>query len=75
MQVKPIRLKLFAKKAIQVAKKKFLIQRSTNTLVKHNPDFYKFIIEAAERGELWGISSRQNNFIQLKFDFNSSKII
>jgi len=44
-------------------------------LIKHNPDFYKFILEAAERGELWGIATHQDYFIQLKIDFTSSKIV
>jgi len=44
-------------------------------LLKHNPDFYKSILEAAERGELWGISTKQNYFIQLKIDFDSPEII
>tara|TARA_Y100001968_G_C18987326_1_gene539744 strand:- start:304 stop:492 length:189 start_codon:yes stop_codon:yes gene_type:complete len=60
---------------ISIAKEKHLIQKSTNPLVNHNPDFYKSILEAAERGELWGISFKQNHFIQLKFDFNTSKNI
>tara|TARA_Y100001968_G_scaffold280199_2_gene276559 strand:+ start:1030 stop:1164 length:135 start_codon:yes stop_codon:yes gene_type:complete len=43
-------------------------------LLKHNPDFYKFILEASERGELWGLSTQNQDIIQLNFDFNTSKI-
>ncbi len=67
-------LKLSVKTVIPVAKQKFLSQLSINKLVKHNPDFYKSILEAADRGELWGVSVQQSHFKQLKFDFYPSKI-
>ena len=59
----------------RIVKRKFLIQALIETLLKHNPDYYKSILQAAERGELWGVNTHQNHFIQLKFDFNPSKFI
>ena len=61
--------------ATRIAKRKFQIQPSTNTLIEHNPDHYKSILEASERGELWGISTQQNYFIQLKIEFDCPKTI
>ncbi len=72
--LKPINPRLFVKRPIKIAKRKFLNQPSTRTLLKHNPDFYKFILEASERGELWGLSTQNQDIIQLNFDFNTSKI-
>ena len=37
---------------------------------KHIPEFYESILEASKRGELWGISSEQNQWTQLEIDFN-----
>tara|TARA_Y100001968_G_C19075564_1_gene580501 strand:- start:455 stop:589 length:135 start_codon:yes stop_codon:yes gene_type:complete len=37
----------------------------------HIPEFYQSILEAAERGELWGISSEKNHSTQLELEFNS----
>ena len=39
---------------------------------KDIPEFYISILEASDRGELWGISSEQSHWIQLEFDLNSS---
>ena len=39
----------------------------------HLPDFYKSILEASERGELWGINSKQNYWTQLEFDLDNCK--
>ena len=41
-------------------------------MLKHTPEFYESILEAAERGELWGISLEQSQLHQLEFDFNYS---
>ena len=38
---------------------------------KHIPEFYESILEASERGELWGISSDKSHWTQLEIDFNS----
>ena len=59
--------------AMRIVNRKFLNQPSTSTLVRHNPDSYKSILEAAERGELWGVSTHHLDSIQLKFDFITSK--
>ena len=34
------------------------------------PDFYESIVEACERGELWGIETTSHTPIQLEIDFN-----
>jgi len=38
---------------------------------KHIPEFYKSILEASERGELWGISSERSHWIQIEIDLDS----
>ena len=38
---------------------------------KDIPEFYRSILEASDRGELWGISSEQSYQTQLEFDINS----
>ncbi|WP_263890518.1 hypothetical protein [Prochlorococcus marinus] len=38
---------------------------------KDIPEFYRSILQASDRGELWGISSEQCHWIQLEFDINS----
>ena len=63
------------KTEIYNAKTKFLNPISNRSLAKHNPDFYKSILEAAERGELWGMYSEQDHFTQLEIDFNSSQMV
>ena len=35
----------------------------------HIPDFYKSIVEACERGELWGVEPPSNTPTQLEIDF------
>ena len=35
---------------------------------KYIPEFYQFILDASEKGELWGITSEQNHYIQLDID-------
>ena len=52
-------------------KKIFLVLQSTKTMSKHIPEFYESILEASERGELWGISSIQSHWIQLEIDLDS----
>ena len=39
---------------------------------KHIPEFYESILEASQRGELWGINSEQSQWPQLEIDLNSS---
>ena len=52
-------------------KRIFLLLQSTKTTSKHIPEFYESILEASERGELWGISSEQSHWTQLEIDINS----
>ena len=59
------------KKEIPIVKRKFLLQQSTKTMSKDIPEFYRSILEASDRGELWGISSEQSHWTQLEFDINS----
>ena len=59
------------KKEIPIVKRKFLLQQSTKTMSKDIPEFYRSILEASERGELWGISSDKSHWTQLEIDFNS----
>ena len=37
---------------------------------KHIPEFYESILEASERGELWGINSESGHCTQLELDLN-----
>ncbi len=41
------------------------------TMSKHIPYLYESILEASERGELWGISLERSYWTQLEIDFNS----
>ena len=36
----------------------------------HISDFYEAIVEASNRGELWGIESSSTDSTQLEIDFN-----
>ncbi len=38
---------------------------------KHIPEFYKFILEALDRRELWRMRPEQNHFTQLELDLDS----
>ncbi len=38
----------------------------------HIPDFYESIVEASNRGELWGLDQFANNTNQLEINFDSS---
>ena len=40
-------------------------------MLKDIPEFYRSILEASDRGELWGISTEQSHWTQLEFDINS----
>ena len=42
-------------------------------MAKLIPDYYDFIVDAAQRGELWGVCSEQNQQIQLELDLDSCK--
>ena len=52
-------------------KRKFLLLQLTKRMSKHIPEFYESILEASERGELWGISSEQSHWTQLEIDLDS----
>ena len=52
-------------------KRKFLLLQSTKTMSKLIPEFYESILEASERGELWGISTEQSHWTQLEIDLDS----
>tara|TARA_B100000214_G_C23642026_1_gene478904 strand:- start:386 stop:520 length:135 start_codon:yes stop_codon:yes gene_type:complete len=36
----------------------------------HIPEFYESIVEASERGELWGLDQFANNINQLEINFD-----
>ena len=38
----------------------------------HIPEFYESIVEASNRGELWGLDQFSNNTNQLEIKFDSS---
>ncbi len=38
---------------------------------KHVSYLYEFILEASERGELWGLSLERSHWTQLEIDYNS----
>ena len=38
----------------------------------HIPEFYESIVEASNRGELWGLDQFSNNNIQLEINFDPS---
>ena len=59
------------KKMIAIVKRKFLLLQSTKRTSKHIPEFYESIVEASERGELWGISSEQSHWYQMEIDLDS----
>ena len=41
-------------------------------MTKHIPEFYESIVEASNRGELWGVESPPGDSIQLEIDFSPS---
>ena len=52
-------------------KRKFLLLQLTKRMSSYIPEFYRSILEASKRGELWGISSEQSRWSQLEIDFDS----
>ena len=38
----------------------------------HTPEFYESIVEASERGELWGLDQFVNNTHKLEINFDPS---
>jgi len=38
----------------------------------HIPEFYESIVEASDRGELWGLDQFSNNINQLEINFDQS---
>jgi len=59
------------KKEMLIVRRIFLLQQSTKTMSKHIPEFYVSILEASNRGELWGISSEQSHSTQLEIVLDS----
>ena len=45
---------------------------SIRTMSSHIPEFYESIVEASERGELWGLDQFSNNVNQLEINFDPS---
>tara|TARA_B100000965_G_scaffold180949_1_gene151002 strand:+ start:185 stop:370 length:186 start_codon:yes stop_codon:yes gene_type:complete len=43
-----------------------------NLMTKHIPEFYESIVEASNRGELWGTEIFSNDITQLEIDFDLS---
>tara|TARA_Y100001968_G_C18960518_1_gene527465 strand:- start:205 stop:339 length:135 start_codon:yes stop_codon:yes gene_type:complete len=41
-------------------------------MFSHIPEFYESIVEASNRGELWGLDQFSNNTKQLEFVFEPS---
>ena len=41
-------------------------------MASHITEFYESIVEASDRGELWGLDQFSNNNIQLEFVFDPS---
>tara|TARA_B100000965_G_C19291702_1_gene626137 strand:- start:442 stop:576 length:135 start_codon:yes stop_codon:yes gene_type:complete len=39
-------------------------------MTKHIPEFYESIVEASNRGELWGVDVSNNDTTQLEIDFS-----
>ncbi|WP_269613134.1 hypothetical protein [Prochlorococcus marinus] len=39
----------------------------------HIPEFYESIVEASDRGELWGLDQFTNNINQLEINFDRSE--
>ena len=54
--------------------KKIIEERINWNMSKHLPEFYESIVEASNRGELWGIESPPSDSIQLEIDFSPSSI-
>ena len=52
-------------------KRKFLLLQLTKRMSNHIPEFYESILEASQRGELWGISSDQSHWTQLEIELKS----
>ena len=42
------------------------------TMSSHIPEFYESIVEASDRGELWGLDQFSNNINQLEINFDPS---
>tara|TARA_Y100001968_G_C18848386_1_gene476930 strand:- start:87 stop:326 length:240 start_codon:yes stop_codon:yes gene_type:complete len=63
-------LRGFVEKVIKNVRKIFLKKGILELMTKHVPEFYESIVEASERGELWGIDVFSNDNTQLEFDFD-----
>ena len=64
-------LKPSVKNVISNTNRKYSFRTLIKKMPKRIPDFYKSILEAAERGESWGISIEHVKLIQLEIDINS----
>tara|TARA_Y100001968_G_C19101358_1_gene592693 strand:- start:136 stop:321 length:186 start_codon:yes stop_codon:yes gene_type:complete len=53
-------------------REKSLTTGISNLMTKHIPEFYESIVEASNRGELWGIEIFSNDITQLEIDFDLS---
>ena len=53
-------------------KKELLKREISDLMTKHIPEFYESIVEASNRGELWGVDVSNNDTMQLEIDFNLS---
>ena len=51
-------------------KKKLFKIEIFDLMTKHIPEFYESIVEASNRGELWGVELLSNDATQLEIDFN-----
>ena len=54
-------------------KKELLKREISDLMTKHIPEFYESIVEASNRGELWGVDVSNNDTMQLEIDFNLSQ--
>ena len=54
-------------------KKELLKREISDLMTKHITEFYESIVEASNRGELWGVDVSNNDTMQLEIDFNLSQ--
>ena len=54
-----------------MSKENFCFNHQLKQCEKLIPKFYESILEAAERGELWGITSEHSQLVQLELNLAS----
>ena len=54
-----------------MSRENFYFNHQLKQCEKLIPEFYESILEAAERGELWGITSEHSQLTQLELDLAS----